>query len=187
MLKSYSGQILEPRGLNITSELKYVDTQIGGTVVNTGSWTKLNLPAQGTTSVTRVADRMRIRAIEQIGTLSASAVDYTRFIIVQTKGLFTTPPTTVDLLSYVSPTSPIAYNAHNLYKIVLDELHGLVPGGDSQVICHKRNIKPLITEQRFVPGSSNVYDGQLYILYICTTNATVTVNDWFRLWYEDGN
>lgn len=187
MLKSYSSKILEPRGLNISSELKYSDTVVGGTVVNTGSWTKFNLPLQGTTSVTRVADRIRLRAIEQIGVLSTAALDYCRVIIIQTKGLFTTPPATSDLLTYTSPTSPIAYNASNLYHVVIDELHTLVPGSDTQAISHKRDLNPVISEQRFVPGSSNVYDGQLYLLYICITNANVSVDHRFRLWYEDGN
>ena len=187
MLKSYSNVYQEPRGLNITSELKYVDTVVSGTVLNTGTWVKFTLPSQGTTSVTRIADRIRLRAIEQTGVNLAAAVDYNRLIIVQTKGLYTSAPATLDLLASVNPASPVAYNASNLYKIVLDEIHGMVPGGDTQVITHMRNIRPLITEQRFVPGSNNVYDGQLYLLYICAINSNITVNQNFRLWYEDGN
>lgn len=176
----------EPTTLHFSSELKYTDTAFNSSVGITGLWTKINFPTQGTTSTNRVADRCRIVGIEQISICYAAAVDYCRMIVIQTKGLFTSPPATTDLLQFVSPVSPLVYNSNDLYKVVVDKLFTLVPGGDSQVTKYIRTYPVLIPELRFVAGSSNVYDGQLYLLLLCINNQC-SFNTNFRMWYEDGN
>lgn len=188
MVKSSGLSILkEPRTSRFTSELKFVDTTVTSAVAVAGTWTKLGFPTQGSTSSTRVGDRCRIVAIEQIGIFFANALDYSRMIVLQTKGLFTSAPATTDVLQFAGPTSPIAYNASNLYNIVTDKFLTLVPGGDSQVSKVNKTYKVHIPELRFVPGSVNVYDGQVYILFITQNALTTSVNITFRLWYEDGN
>jgi hypothetical protein len=182
-----SNMIVEPLSLNVRSELKYIDTSLSTTLTNTGVWTKISLPAQGNTAIQRIADRARIVNIEFNNVLYCGGIDHARIILIQTKGLFTTPPVTTDLLQYAAPTSPIAYNAANLYKVVFDKLITMVPGGDTQVRNITCNVRAVLPELRFISGSTNVYDGQLYLLYLCTTNANITSVGYFRTWFEDGN
>ncbi len=181
---NYSEPIPKP----FSSEMKYTDTVIGATsaVSNTGSWTKISLPAQGTTSVTRVADRIRSVGIEWKGYFNCTADDTLRIIAIQTKGVFTSPPATTDLLSTTSPFAPYAYNAKEQYVPIFDRLIPLSSQGDSKQTVIETHIKLSIKELRFIPASSNVYNGQIYFLAL-VTGATVTNGHIFRLWFEDTN
>ncbi len=179
---------IDPQPLMLSTELKYVDTTVASSAVpNTGVWLKVTLPPQGTTSVTRVADRAHIVRLEILGWLYANVnFEITRFIVIQTKGLFTSAPSVTDVLATASPTSHYAYNARELYEVLHDESIDQVPGGDSGSHKFRLSIKPRIPEMRFVPGSSNVYNGQLYVLFInAGSNSTQQMN--YRLWFEDSN
>ena len=125
--------------------------------------------------------------LELITVGSVVNIDYCRMIIVQSKGILTTPPSTLDVLAYANPLSPIAYNAQNAYVVVLDKLFTYVPGGDTQVQKYTRTFAPPIKEARFIPSTNNVYNGQLYYLTICSVASNTTVNGYLRLWFEDGN
>ncbi len=179
----------DPVPIQSSSELKYVDTAIAlGTVVNNaGSWTKLSFPAQGTTSITRVADRARIVSLEFSSYINAVAQDALRFILIQTKGLFTSAPATTDLLATANILSPYAYNARDLYEILYDELLPLAPLTQWDPVLMRHSVTMRIPEMKFVPGSTNVYNGQIYLLQICSTGANVGAGHYFRLWFEDGN
>lgn len=184
VVKSYHEPIPKP----FTSELKYVDTTIGANsaVSNTGSWTKLSFPAQGTTSITRVADRIRGVSIEWRGYLNCTSDDTVRFIVLQTKGIFTSAPAVTDVLSSVSPFAPYAYNARNLYNIIHDNIFALSSEGDSRQTVLTKDVKLRETALYFVPGSTNVYSGQIYFLFL-SVGTTVTNGHIIRFWFEDSN
>ncbi len=172
-----------------SSELKYVDTSIpsGTSVSNTGSWTKITLPPQGVTSVTRVADRIRLKGLQQCAYFNATAQDVVRFVIIQTKGLFTSPPATTDLLSSVDPLSPYTYNARDLYEVVFDEMILIGPLSATFPVGRREVLLPRISELKFVSGSSNVYNGQLYALALANNPANAGYHVQWRLWFEDTN
>lgn len=178
----------DPKTLSINSELKYTDTQIQSYVSSTGTWTKLTFPSQGVTSITRVADRIFLAKVEMIGSVfTLGTQDTCRVIILQTKGLFTTPPATTDVLAAVSPLSHYAYNARDLYEILFDDLLSISPNGDSAINVIRSAVKLKIKNIKFVPGSVNPYDGQVYVLTLCSTSANISHTLNLRLWYEDGN
>ncbi len=179
----------DPKGFNLTNELKYTDTTISyGLASSAGSWTKLSLPSQGTTSTTRVADRAKLLKVECGFQFNVGGnLDMVRVVMLQTKGLFTSPPATTDLLSVAYPTAPYAYNARDLYEIVYDNLMPMSPQGDTAIRAFRVAIKPKIKGMKFVPGSVNVYDGQLYLLVIPATASNINYSANIRTWFEDGN
>jgi hypothetical protein len=172
----------------VSSELKYADTNIAlsTAISSAGSWTKLTFPAQGVTSITRVADRILGVRIEQTGYFTTTTVDTVRFIILQTRGLFTSAPATTDLLVSASPFAAYTYNSRQLYNIIHDEYFSLSANGDNAIRTHQKTYSLREKDLRFIPGSSNVYDGQVYIFAICI-NAGCLNGQTFRFWYEDGN
>lgn len=178
----------DPHSLAVNNELKYTDTLISSFVSATGTWTKLAYPNQGNTSITRIADRAQLLKIELSGQLFTLGVqDAMRVIILQTKGLFTTPPATSDLLQSVSPLAHYAYNARDLYEVIYDDLISICPNGDSSLNIIRTAVRPHIRNMKFVPGSVNVYDGQIYVLTLCSTTANISHIINLRLWFEDGN
>ena len=125
----------DPRGFSLTNELKYTDTTVTyGFASSAGSWTKVSLPSQGTTSTTRVADRARLLKCEVGFQFNvAGNLDMVRVIALQTKGLFTSAPATTDVLAVAYPTSNYAYNARDLYEIIYDTLMPMSPQGDTAI------------------------------------------------------
>lgn len=178
----------DPRSLSINSELKYTDTLISSFVSASGTWTKLTFPSQGVTSVTRVADRAHLMKIEMTGQIfTLGTFDSFRMIVLQTKGLFTSPPATTDVLASASPLAPYAYNARDLYEILYDDLISISQTGDTAINILRKAVKPKIKNLKFVPGSVNPYDGQVYVLTLCSTSANISHIINLRLWFEDGN
>ncbi len=181
MLKSH-----EPNIPRWSSELKAVDTNITSNFSASGVWTKITYPNQGLTYQDRIADRCRIVGLEFIGQMNTSVLDVARIIVIQVKGLQTSPPATSDLLVSSYPTVPYVYNCNELFEILYDHTHSMTPNGDSNIVALHTMIKPKIPELRFISGSSNVYSGQMYILVLGIGN-TIARNFTFRLWFEDSN
>lgn len=185
----YHSTILnDPVPKMFSSELKAVSTYTNTGVTNAGVWTKINFPLQGTQSDERVADRVRAVTLEHIGSFTTSLADTLRIIVLQTKGYFTTVPTTSEVLLGASAGSPIVYNARELYEILADNYISMSPTGDSTVVTFRRYIKVKMPELKFKAGSADVYSGQIYVLAICLSGAgTMAQGNDYRLWYEDGN
>lgn len=179
----------DPRPVSLTNELKYVDTNIGfSLVLPAGSWTKFTNAAQGTTSTTRIGDRYQIVRIEMQAYFDlVNTNDFVRFIIVQTKGLFTTPPATTDLLAAATPSSHYTYNSRELYEVIFDKYFTMAAGADSAAIAMRKVIIPRIKDQKFVSGSNNPYNGQLYMLALVGGTANVNYQVNTRVWFEDSN
>ena len=177
----------DPRPRAFTNELKYVDTAASSTGNAAGVWTKITLPPQGVTSVTRLADRAHIIRLEHQAYLTTGSTDMARVIIIQTKGLFTSAPATTDLLASASPISPYVYNARALYEVISDECHNMTANGDSGVVQIRKSYQMKIPDLQIISGATNVYDGQLYMLVINLTTGNVSNVHNFRLWFEDAN
>jgi hypothetical protein len=173
----------------LSQELKYSDTAISiVSIPSTGSFTKLVLPAQGTTSVTRVADRAYITRIEFTAfRYSQTLNDGIRLVLFQTKGLQTSAPAVTDLFTAVTPYAPYAYNARDLYEIIYDSQASISLGGDSVVHFYRKSFTPRVTDMKFIPGSSNVYNGQLYFMAIAVNAGCSNLLGNFRIWFEDSN
>ena len=180
----------DPMPLTLTNELKYVDTTISyGLMSNAGSWTKLTNPSQGVTSTSRLGDRAALIRLELSGyyNVYGGNADVIRMIILQTKGLFTSAPAVTDVLSAVQPVSNYVYNARDLYDIIHDEQFTMCPTGDTAIQQRRFSVKPRIRDMKFVSGSNNVYNGQIYLLFLCSnaSNASYAMN--IRAWFEDSN
>jgi len=179
----------DPRASTFSNELKYVDTIITPAVISSGgTWTKISMPPQGVTSVTRLADRCRILKVDHLSYFYATAQsDITRFIIIQVKGVQTAPPATTDLLVSASPISQYAYNARDLYEVIYDVTFSQSLTGDTIIGTHRMSHVPKIGSMKFIPGSTNVYNGQLYFMAISINNGNITNSHQFRVWFEDAN
>lgn len=182
---------VEPRGLFTSFENKFIDTTFNQTVTNGGTVGYINMPPQGNSSSSRVADRCRLLSLDlrSFITLSTSATeDNFRFVIFQSVGLLpiSTPPALTDVLEYTLPNSPIKYNATKLFHILYDSQHSLSIQGDSAAIVLHKEVNLSIKAINFVAGSIVAYSGQLYYLMIGTqaTNFTTTSST-ARLWFAD--
>jgi hypothetical protein len=178
----------DPMGRMLQAELKYSDTTIAyGLANNSGTWTKFTQPPQGNTSIQRIGDRMHIVRHEFMMYFTlGSTNDFVRVIILQSKGIFTSPPAVTDLLVSVSPASLYVYNARESYEILYDNFFVLNTTGVSNLVKRKV-IMPIIPEQKFISGSTNVYNGQTYMLVICSDNSNVNYLANIRTWFEDSN
>ncbi len=169
--------------------MKFVDTTVAyGAMSTTGSWTKISNPAQGTASNNRIGDRAYLVGLEgSLYLTNGGSNDMIRIIILQTKGLFTAAPALSDILVGTLPTSPYVYNARDLYEVVYDELFSSAPSSDSSSIVRRFMIKPKVHDQKYISGSSNVYNGQLYMLAFNTNTGNVSYTVSLRQWFEDSN
>jgi hypothetical protein len=158
MQKQSFARYNDPRPRLTTSELKYFDTTIAfNTAISTaGTWTKISMPSQGNTSASRVADRILGVRLEHLGYWTTTSIDTLRFIVLQTRGLFTTPPATTDLLVSASPFAAYTYNARVLYNIVHDEYLSLSANGDNAIRAVQQSISLREKDLRFISGSANV-------------------------------
>jgi len=193
MLKSgFTGSYREEPKTGIWSnELKYRDSGIVPSFIpNTGTVVQIDFPKQGITQSERVADRARLVDIERFSTFNlapGNTNDVVRWIIFQVKGRVTFAPGPGDLLQYLTPTSPLAYNATELYEIISDKMFSMTNSGDSAISNSRANLSPRIPELRFISGGTDVYSGQLFQLTICYNANTVTELHNYRLWFEDTN
>lgn len=172
----------------LSQELKYTDTALSFLNVSTaGNFLKVALPAQGSTSTTRVADRAFITSIEFTAFRYSLVNDGIRLVLFQTKGLQTSSPAITDLFTSSVPYAPYNYNARDLYEIIYDSQSSISSGGDSVVHFYRKSFTPREHEMKFIPGSSNVYNGQLYFLAIAVNATNTNLLGNFRVWFEDSN
>ncbi len=184
-LTKFSNQ--EENSIMLPNELKFVDTQSLGSVTTTGLWTKITFPPQGLTSSDRVADRIVGLHLDLRGLLYMTGAinDSARIIVLQTKGLYTTPPATTDVLVSSTPQSHYVYNARETYSIVWDSYFSMSPTGDSSSRKVEKSVHLKIPHLKFISGSTNVYSGQIYMLVLSGNNANISYLINTRLWYED--
>ncbi len=174
--------------MRFTNELKLIDTPVSiPNISTTGSWTKLNNATSGTGFNQRIGDRYRTLSIEFQGqiALNAAASDAVRFVLIQTKGTVTSAPVTTTMLVGNNPAAPYVYNSRELYEVLHDEYHSFAIQGDSAIQTRRFALKPRIPEMKLYTGTNDVYNGQLYAMFLCNTLNNTNVVGYFRVWFED--
>jgi len=180
----------DPRPRIFSNELKYKDT--ANTIVgsNTGSVVTITNPTQGVGATNRLGDRAKILRIENLGVYLALSPtypqDFMRVILLQAKGLTSTPAVT-DVLTVASPYAPYVYNARDVFDIIDDKLYKTVYTADSSCQVIKEAYVPPIKEMKFKSGTNTVYNGQLYMIFVAGSNALSAYNSNVRVWFEDSN
>ncbi len=181
----------EPRVQIHPEELKYSDGQTSPTFASAGAVAAINMPSQGVTSSTRVADRLRCAELDfKLSVkLTSGTVDVIRFIVFQSTGLFpvVSPPSVSDVLQYSNVNSPYSYNVNQLFRIICDRTLTMSDNGDSQIQFLSDKCQLAIKQMLFVPGTTNVYSGQLWYLTIGTdATGQSSLLSW-RFWFSDSN
>jgi hypothetical protein len=190
MLKSNSTSFKIQRPLKWGPELKYVDTTSNVQPSAAGNWYTVTFPSQGSTSITRVGDRARLRDIEfsySLTQTSGQLADVVRIVMIQEKGLSAGVPTTASLLAYANPIAPLTYNANELYEVIHDEYVDMSPYSTHMCRSKKLHLSPRIPELRFQAATTTLYSGQIYMLAITYNNTNVSPLFIWRLWFEDTN
>jgi hypothetical protein len=180
----------DPNPISLTNEMKYTDTAlVGGTVSAAGTWIKLTLPANGTGATQRIGDRAAIVKLElnDFYYMSGSANDMLRVIVLQTKGVQTTAPTTASILVGSAPWSPYLYNCRDLVEILHDSQHDMTTSSDKAVGYLRIGISPKIRDLKFTTGTNDVYNGQIYILFLTFNASNISNQGYMRCWFEDSN
>ncbi len=186
---TYSTYNDPPPMMNIPLEMKAISTVFSSGFAAAGSVLPIDLPPQGATSTSRVADRCRLSRIEVSGSIFVTNTQLARMIIFQTKGLYPpgSPPAVTDVLEYARADSPFKYNSRQLFSILCDHRMTCSSTGDTAIRSLEFSCKPAISDIRFVSSTSTAYNGQLFVLTIGSTGTGITPYNNYKVWFEDGN
>lgn len=161
-----------------TNKYYAISTTVGNLPIN-GDVVALDLPPQGVTSTSRIADAIKLHAIEHNYFVQYTSVeDIARIIVFQTVGATSTvvAPNVTDLLLVASVNSPYIIGGERFYRVLYDKCHSVTNTGANNIVHVKTLLKPMIQDIRFVPGSqTSVYTGQVWLLYL-NASGTASIN-----------
>lgn len=171
--------------------LKWVETQVVGTISSSGGASVINWPSNGTGFNSRVGNAINLKRVDLSGSLSLSTVGVNNFrlMLVQQVGpLFATSwsdiliPTSVGIV----PESQMIPGVTSQFNILYDECFDLNSAGSNGIVTFYRKIN-LRQKRVFFEGNSNVvYSGSLILLYLAGPGTVlVDLNSQSFLFFAD--
>lgn len=183
------------KALHTLVETKYFDTTSTGTSIDySGTLVNLTLIPQGSTDVTRVADKATLRAVRLNFAFGVGdAFNEFRIIIFQWYPNTTLlSPIVADILAYTGSNlacqSPYVHDYQNQHAVLLDRRFQLVNGTEAAVMVRKYKLpmkycRKTINFTAGTTGGSN----HLYALFISDSAAATHPNVQYitRVYFDD--
>lgn len=178
-------------------ETKYYDdyTSWSGTAIDwTGSLVRLTTIAQGTTDITRVGDKLTLRAVRiKLNFVAADATQCMRLIVFQWYPNTTlVTPTTANILNVVgSPqgvNSMYIHDYDNQFKVLYDRRIAMVLGQNNDYKAISINV-PLKFAKKTInfTAASTAGSNHIYIMAISDSGAVghPSITMYSRVWFDD--